>query len=76
MKISEHEISIGGLKKTKEIPATKGFEKVDIPSPAIMSDGFNYILYLDHEKNEYWIMRHGGIGGVADFYGPGTINKE
>ncbi|MEI6421526.1 MAG: hypothetical protein WCP55_04855 [Lentisphaerota bacterium] len=59
-----------------EIPENKEFEKVDIPPPAIMSDGFNYILYLDHEKNEYWIMRYGGIGGVSDFYGPGPINKE
>jgi hypothetical protein len=76
LKIGENEISIYGLKKIKGIPETKGFEKVDIPSPAIMSDGFNYILYVDHEKNEYWIMRYGGIGGVSNFYGPGTINKE
>jgi hypothetical protein len=76
LKITEYEISTAGLKRINEIPETKGFEKVDIPSSVIMSDGFNYILYVDHEKNEYWIIRHGGVGGVSDFYGPGTINKE
>lgn len=76
LKIKEYEISTVGLRKINEIPEARGFEKVDIPSPAIMSDGFNYILYLDHGKNEYWIIRHGGVGGISDFYGPGTINKE
>ena len=76
LKTNEYEIRIDGLKKVNEIPENKEFEQVDIPAPAIMSDGFNYILYVDHKKGEYWIKRHGGIGGVADFYGPGTINKQ
>lgn len=62
--------------KTKRIPANRPFERVEVPAPLIMSDGFSHTLFLDHALRNAWVHRTGGYLGVGEFYGPIRINSK
>ena len=51
-------------------------EIVRITSSHLISDSFNYTIYLDHRTEQYWIYRTGGLANVRDLYGPAPFPPQ
>lgn len=84
--IDEYTLSVKGLKHIMPMLWAKireTFEKehgkmkyMEIKPPPNVADAFEYIIYLSQDGKTYWIFRQGGIAGVSEYWGPGTVKAD
>jgi hypothetical protein len=60
---------------TNQTQNSESFETVVVSSPQGVSDGFTHKIIIDHQNQQYWVLRTGGIAGVCEKQGPIKFRK-
>lgn len=65
---------LGRLPRIQDLPEDALVEVVELPiGMAIVSDGYQYSVFVSQSDGRYWIQRSGGIGGRIELFGPGGL---
>lgn len=70
LKLSTRRALVISQPNTSSNSVTSGTEQIIIPAPQLMSDGYTYIIRINHTTRQYWWTKQGGISGIIERYGP------
>lgn len=72
-------VSVSGLPSIEmeewEAQKKKNLFVHEVQPPLFVSDAFAHSFLFCEESKDYWIVRRGGIGGLFQVFGPGSLEQ-